>query len=122
MCLLYFLKGVGEHLLAAELFPSGFVVNFYRWVTNSICHVLLSKHGTWLLLSTPDLWPLAIVSLSDPPLTFAQQALKVSCCEMKAMLTSRYGQLCFVSLVWLLVDVTYVIIQQERPALQMKIH
>lgn len=42
-----FLQRVGEHLLAAVLFPSVFFFNSYRWVSNSICHVVLSLHGAW---------------------------------------------------------------------------
>lgn len=39
----FFSKRVGEHLLGAAPFPSVFKsVRFYRWVSNSICHSLLS--------------------------------------------------------------------------------
>lgn len=83
------------HCAAPECFCFQVQVT-YRYVSIFLCCTVI----TWslLVLSAPDLWPLASVNVSDPPLTFTHQTLRVCCCEMKATLTSHSGLPCFPSL------------------------
>lgn len=86
-------------------FPDGSVIVFVMCAYHNMkpgCRWQLLIYGPW------SQWVSQI-----PPLTFVQQALNVSCCEMKATLTSHHGQLCFLSLVWVVVDDTQVIFQEN---------
>lgn len=74
-----------------SLFTDGSLIVFVMLCYHNIEPGRLCCH-----CQAPDLWLLALVGLSDPPIAFAQQALNVSCGEMKAAVTSHWVQLyCF---------------------------